>query len=69
MDILNMFKDAENTKTFSKGEYLFHQGKEGDTMYVILEGEVDILVNDIVVATFRAGDIFGEMALIDDRVV
>ena len=63
-----MFKDAENTKSYKKGEYIFHQGKEGDTMYVILEGEVDILLNDVVVATFNSGKLFGEMALIDDRV-
>lgn len=63
-----MFKDSERTKTFAKGEYIFHQGKEGETMYVILEGEVDILLNDVVVASFGSGKIFGEMALIDDRV-
>jgi CRP/FNR family transcriptional regulator, cyclic AMP receptor protein len=67
MDILTMFKDSEKTKTFSKGEYIFHQGEPGEIMYVILEGEVDILLNDVVVATFIAGHIFGEMALIDDR--
>lgn len=67
MDILNMFKDSENTKTFSKGEYIFHQGEPGEYMYVILEGEVEILLNDVVVATFHPGHIFGEMALIDDR--
>ena len=67
MDILNMFKDSERTQQVSKGSYIFHQGKPGDTMYVILEGEVDILLNDVAVATFHQGQIFGEMALIDDR--
>ena len=68
MDILNMFKDSEKTESFPSGDYIFHQGKPGDTMYVILEGEVDILLNDVAVATFKPGQIFGEMALIDDKV-
>jgi CRP-like cAMP-binding protein len=34
-------------------------------MYVIIEGEVEILSGDSVVDTLSPGDIFGEMALID----
>lgn len=67
MDIFNMFKDSEQTKTIPKGEYIFHQGESAKDMYVILDGEVDILLNDVVVATFYPGQIFGEMALIDDK--
>ena len=67
MDILAMFKDSDKTLTFSKGEFIFHQGEPGGFMYVILEGEVDILLNDRVIATFNQGHIFGEMALLDEE--
>ena len=32
--------------TFDKGETLFHQGDQGNAAYVILSGEVDILLDD-----------------------
>ena len=62
-----MFKDSDKTENYSEGEFIFHQGEPGELMYVILDGEVEIILNDVVVATFQAGQIFGEMALIDDR--
>jgi CRP-like cAMP-binding protein len=66
MDILAMFSDADTTEDYSKGTYIFHQGDPAASMYVILEGEVDILLNNRVIATFKPGHIFGEMALIDE---
>ena len=56
-------------KTFEVGEDVCVQGDQGDTMYIILEGFVDIIVHDaktqkgIFVATLKAADYFGEMAL------
>ena len=48
------------------GETLFHERDEGDRMYVILEGRINILVGNTVVETAGEGGIVGEMALIDD---
>ena len=48
------------------GETLFREGDEGDRMYVVLEGRMDILVGDTIVETASEGGIGGEMALIDD---
>ena len=48
------------------GETLFREGDEGDRMYVVLEGRMDILVGDTIVETASEGGIVGEMALIDD---
>ncbi|NIT14748.1 MAG: cyclic nucleotide-binding domain-containing protein [Candidatus Dadabacteria bacterium] len=66
MDLIAMFEQAEQTKKYSKGTFIFHQGEPSGFMYVILEGEVDIILNDKVIATFKPGHIFGEMALIDE---
>jgi CRP/FNR family cyclic AMP-dependent transcriptional regulator len=64
---LDMFKDAKDLETFESGEMIFEQGDPGDFMYVVVEGEVDIILRGEVINTLTPGDIFGEMALIDSR--
>ena len=47
------------------GEILFRAGDPGDSMFVLLEGALEIRVGDKVVETAVRGAIIGEMALID----
>jgi CRP/FNR family cyclic AMP-dependent transcriptional regulator len=61
---LSLFRN-EQTKDFSAGQVIFQTGEEGNIMYVVTEGEVDILVGNVVVETVTPGGVFGEMALID----
>ena len=51
------------------GEIIFERGTPGDTCYVIVTGEVEVLVpdalgNEVVVSTLGPGDFFGEIALL-----
>lgn len=66
MATVNIFKHEKNVQYFSAGETIFEQGDVPKLMYVVQDGEVDILVNGQVVATAAAGGILGEMALVDD---
>jgi CRP/FNR family cyclic AMP-dependent transcriptional regulator len=61
----NLFHDRE-AMTFAPGECVFKAGDRGDTMYIVIEGEVKILVGSTLVETAGPGSIFGEMALIDN---
>lgn len=52
------------------GHVIFNEGDEGDTGYVILKGNVNVVRRndegeDIVIATLGLGEVFGELALID----
>lgn len=55
-------------EVFSEGELLAEHGEHGNTMYVIVEGEVAVLgPENEKVATRGAGDFIGEMALISSQ--
>lgn len=50
---------------FEPGHEVFRQGDLGDRIYAILEGEAEVVVHGQVVARLGAGELFGEMALLD----
>ncbi len=51
---------------FHTGDWVFDEGDFGDKIYVIVEGQVEIVKDDEPIATLTAGDVFGEIALISD---
>ena len=56
--------DNITNEHFEAGETIFEQGDVGDRLYVIRKGEVEVLRDGAHVALLRAGDYFGEMALL-----
>ena len=61
-----LFRKESDTLQLAPGDFLFHEGDKGDKMYVLLEGEMEILLGDLVLETARPGALIGEMALIDE---
>ncbi len=59
----------QNRMSVSQGATIFTEGERGDTMYVIVEGRVQILrkgsKSPVVLATLQPGSFFGEMAVVD----
>ena len=57
-------------RSFQRGEIIFEEGSCGQQMFVINAGGVDILKrtrgHDELVGTLGPGEIFGEMALVDN---
>ncbi|MCB8985382.1 MAG: cyclic nucleotide-binding domain-containing protein [Ardenticatenaceae bacterium] len=63
---VSIFKFVKELQTFPAGTTLMQQGDPGDVMYVIRDGEVDILLGGKRIETVGPDGIVGEMALIDD---
>ncbi len=63
---------SSSLKTFSKGDIIFKQGQEGSCAYLLEVGSVEIRVENkgivTAVASLAEGDIFGEMAIVDDKI-
>lgn len=58
--------DACTEVSFSAGATIFRQGDPGDTLYVLLDGHVDILRDEAVINTLGAGECFGEIAVLGE---
>jgi CRP/FNR family cyclic AMP-dependent transcriptional regulator len=54
---------------FNAGDTILSEGDKGDTAFVILEGSVEVAVGSSerarIVGMLQAGEVFGEMSLID----
>ena len=59
-------------KKYSDGEVIVRQGDKGNCMFVIQQGEVDVLANtddgELQLRTLGPNDFFGEMALFEEEV-
>ena len=65
---LRLFAFMGETLTYHAGERLFEKGDEGDAAYIVIEGEVEVLVpvdgGEASVAVLGEKEIFGEMAVL-----
>jgi CRP-like cAMP-binding protein len=69
---LQVLQSRMQRRCFDRGETIFFKGDPGDTLYVILSGEVKIVLasedgQESILIVLNDGDFFGEMALFDDK--
>lgn len=67
MPALHLFRNAPEVIVVTAGDYIFRAGEDAKVMYLIIEGEVDLMLGDTVVETAQEGVFIGEMALIDNE--
>ncbi len=63
-EFLEVVKKARS-RELAAGEYLFHEGDRGDSIYFVAEGEVEVVSSaadgrETIVSTLREGNVFGE---------
>jgi CRP-like cAMP-binding protein len=50
MPEIHLFDSEEETLPFAAGQTIFREGNRGDCKYAVVDGEVEILVGDDVIA-------------------
>ena len=67
---LKLIAFTSERMTYSAGQELFHQGDQGDAMYVILDGVADVLIEtpagQIAIAELKKNGFVGEIAILCD---
>jgi CRP-like cAMP-binding protein len=65
LDAEKYFRNSQNILELGAGETLFSQGDAGETMYAVLEGELEIQVDGTAVDRISTGRLVGETAIIE----
>ena len=63
---LDRVADMVTAVTFADGEAIITQGEEGDSMYIVQEGNVAAEISGMVVKVYKSTEYFGEVALVRD---
>lgn len=66
-DVLEHFRTARVTKTVPAGRVIFRAGDAPDFVYILMEGQANIMVGGTIVEIASRGALLGEMALIDGK--
>ena len=65
MKVLGVFKAAKETRELPAGSVIFEGGSQGDEMYGVVSGKVELRMDDGRVFTLGPDESFGEMAVVD----
>src|SRR5262245_53994364 len=65
MITIDLFNNEDGAAAFAAGQKIFNEGEKGEVMFVVVSGEVDLLVRGKLVESLGHGGVLGEMALID----
>ena len=66
-ELLSQISQISKASDYEKGEVIFNEGDYGDSMFIVIEGEVSIQKNGKSIALLDKGSSLGEMALLDNE--
>ena len=68
--VIELLAFDSETLTFDSGQVLFSQGEVGNTAYIIMSGEAEVITRgpegEITIATLGQHQLFGEIAILTD---
>lgn len=64
--IIDVFTNYEHITELKEGTIIFDEGQVQKIMYVLIKGQVKITTDNQVLEVIHEGEIFGEMAIIED---
>lgn len=67
MQGFGLFKDQTNRQHFAAGSVIFQPGDFAHSMYVVVDGELSFTLHGNEVDRMTAGDLFGEMGIVENR--
>lgn len=67
-----LFEKESQRRSFKRGDVVFHKGDPGETMYLIAEGQVKVVLpsdsgDEALLEVLDPGDFFGELSLLDGQ--
>lgn len=65
MAYLDLFEDWSDTETFESQAIIYSEDDPADSLFVILDGEVDLSYHGDSLGVERRGGLIGEMAVLD----
>lgn len=64
---IDIFRHDSHVQSFGAHEKIFERGDAGNTMFVVIEGEIVLTAGEVVLERLGPGGLFGEMALIEHK--
>ena len=61
---VKLYQRPPSPQTFAQGKVIFAEEEQGELMYGIISGEVEMSVKGQIVEIIKEGDIFGQGALV-----
>ena len=65
MKIQGIFRNSRDVREVAAGSVIFEEGSQGDEMFGVIEGQVELRLHDGHLFKIDPDDTFGEMAVID----
>jgi len=65
MIVKGVFRNADTVKDFPAGAVIFEEGSQGEEMFGVMEGEVEVRMRGGLIRKLGPDDTFGEMSIID----
>nr|5K8S_A Chain A, CAMP-dependent protein kinase regulatory subunit [Plasmodium falciparum 3D7]5K8S_B Chain B, CAMP-dependent protein kinase regulatory subunit [Plasmodium falciparum 3D7] len=59
--------DCLKSKSYNDGEIIIKEGEEGDTFFILIDGNAVASKDNKVIKTYTKGDYFGELALLKNK--